>query len=92
MIVSRDQNSGRRHSTEIDNSSSEGRRIVQIFGNKITNQNSTKEDIQTEIKQCSLPFGAESFVFLFAIQKYKNSDIQNYNFSFCFFICVKLGL
>jgi len=34
-----------------------------------------------------LTFGAESFVFLFAIQKYKDCDIQNYIFPFCF-LCV----
>ena len=35
MFMSRDQNAGRRHSTDIDNSSSEGRGIIQIFGNKL---------------------------------------------------------
>jgi len=28
-------------------------------------------------------FGAESFVFQFAIQKFKDCDIQNYNFACC---------
>ena len=31
-----------------------------------------------------LSFGAEYFVFQFAIQKFKDQDIQNYNFVFCF--------
>jgi len=35
------------------------------------------------------PFGAESFVFQFTIQKYKDQDIQNYNF--VFFMGMKLG-
>jgi len=30
--------------------------------------------------ECLLSFGAESFVFQFAIQKYKDKYIQNYNF------------
>jgi len=34
-VRSRDQNAGRRHRTEIDNSSYEGRGIIQIFGNKL---------------------------------------------------------
>jgi len=29
-------------------------------------------------------FGAESFVFQFAIQKSKDCYMQNYNFAFCF--------
>jgi len=33
---------------------------------------------------CLLSFGAESFVFQFAIQIFKDSDIQTYNFACCF--------
>jgi len=40
---------------------------------------------QIEVRECWLSFGAESFVFQFAIQKFK--DIQNYNF-FCSFVWV----
>jgi hypothetical protein len=29
-------------------------------------------------------FDVESFVFQFAIQKYEDEDIQNYNVSYCF--------
>jgi hypothetical protein len=39
--------------------------------------------VQIEVRECLLSFGAELFVFQFAIQRIKNSDIQNYNFS-CF--------
>jgi len=35
-------------------------------------------------KECLLSFGAESFLFQFAIQKYKDYDIQNCNFACCF--------
>jgi len=45
--------------------------------------------VQPEVRECLLSFGAESFVFQFAIQKYKDSDIQKYNFASCF--GVKLG-
>jgi hypothetical protein len=38
---------------------------------------------QTEVRE-RLLFGAESFVFQFAIQKFKDCDIQNYNFAYCF--------
>jgi len=36
---------------------------------------------------CLLSFSAVSFVLQFAIQKHKESDIQNYNFS-CYFVRV----
>ena len=38
-----------------------------------------------------LSFGAESFVFQFAIQKFKDYDIQNYNVAVLFCMGVKLG-
>ena len=34
-----------------------------------------------------LSFGAECFVFQFAIQKFKDQDIENYNFSICLYGC-----
>ena len=34
-----------------------------------------------------LSFGAEYFVFQFAIQKFKDWDIQNYNFASSFYGC-----
>jgi len=37
-----------------------------------------------KVRQCLLLFGAEYFVFQFAIKKYKDYDIQNYNFACCF--------
>jgi len=33
------------------------------------------------VRECLLSFDAESFVFQFAIQQYKDSNIQNYNFT-----------
>ena len=40
---------------------------------------------QTEVRECLLPVGAETFVFQFAIQKFKDQDIYNYNFA-CYFV------
>jgi len=39
---------------------------------------------QVEVRECSLSFGREYFVFQFVIQKYKDYDTQNYNFACCF--------
>jgi len=33
--------------------------------------------VQIEARECLLSFGAKSFVFQFAIQKYKDQEIQN---------------
>jgi hypothetical protein len=53
---------------------------------KTTNLNESKfrsgrKYEQTEVRECLLTFGAESFVFQFAIEKYKEKYIQNYNFT-----------
>ena len=58
----------------------------------LTNQNSIQEEIgeQIEVRECLLSFGAESFFFQFAIQKFKDYDIQNCNFAFCFVWLCKL--
>jgi hypothetical protein len=47
---------------------------VQIFGNNRNGPNfySGRNEEQIEVREYSLPFGAESFVFQFAIQKYKD--------------------
>ena len=37
-----------------------------------------------EFKDCLPSFGAESFVFQFAIQKFKNLDMHDYHFACCF--------
>ena len=44
------------------------------MGTAITNQNSIQEEIkeQIEVRKCVLLFVAESFVFQFAVQKYKD--------------------
>jgi hypothetical protein len=36
-----------------------------------------------EVRECLLSFGAESFVFQFNIQKFKDYNIQKYNFGCC---------
>jgi hypothetical protein len=36
------------------------------------------------VRECLLSFGTESFVFQFVIKKFKDENIQNYNFACCF--------
>jgi len=43
------------------------------LGTSLKNQNSIQEEKeQIEVRECLLSFGAESFVFQFAIQKFKD--------------------
>ena len=46
--------------------------------------------MKIKVRECLLSFGAEYLVFLFAMQKYKDKDTQNYNFAI-FFMGVKFG-
>jgi len=66
----------------IDNSTFERVEEFKYLGTTLTNQNSIAEE--TEVRKCLLSFGAESFVFQVAIQKFKDQDIKNYNFTCCF--------
>ena len=85
MIMSRDQNAGRSYSMKTDNSSTERVEEFKYLGTTLTNKNSIQEETgeQIEVRECLLLFGAESFVFQFAIQKDKNQDIQNHNIARC---------
>ena len=50
MIMSRDQNAGRGHSMEIDNSSIERVEEFKYLGTKLSNQNSIQEEIKSRLK------------------------------------------
>jgi len=39
--------------------------------------------LQIEIRECVILVGAESCVFQFAVQKFKDQDTQNCNFAYC---------
>jgi hypothetical protein len=52
------------------------------LGTVITNQNSVQEEIKRRLMSGNA-FSAESFVFHLSIQKFKDQDIQNYNFACC---------
>ena len=79
MIMSRDQNAGRSYSTKTDNSSIERAEEFKYLGTTLTNQNSIQEEIKSRLKLGN----AESSLFQFAIQKFKDRDIKNYNFARC---------
>jgi len=67
---------------EIDNRSFEMVEEFKYLGTTLTNQNSVQEEIKSRVK---------SFAFQFAIQKFKDQDMQNYSFACCFFMGMKLG-
>jgi len=58
-----------------DNDSFERVDQFRYLGTNVTNESSIQEEIKSrlsEVRECLLPFGAESFVFQFAIQKYED--------------------
>ena len=61
---------------KIDNSSNERVEEFKYLGATLANQNSIQEEIKSRLKlrECLLLFGAESFIFQFAIQKFKDQD------------------
>jgi hypothetical protein len=81
MVMSRNKNAGGSHNKKIDNRSFERMEQFKYFTITLMNQNSIQ---QFEVRECLLSFGAESFDFQFAAQKYKVEDIPNYNFACCF--------
>jgi len=50
IVMSRDQNAGRRHSIKIDNSSFERAEEFKYLGTSLTNQNSIPEEIKSRVK------------------------------------------
>jgi hypothetical protein len=81
MDMSRVQNAGRRHDIFPLKEW-----IVQVFENNLQKSKfySGRNYEQTEFRECLMSFDAYCFIFQFTIQKYKDSDIQNYNFACCF--------
>ena len=75
--MSQDQNAGWSYSMKTDNSSIERVEEFKYLGTLLTNKNSIQEEIKSRLKlgECLLLFGAESFIFQFAIQKVKDQDI-----------------
>ena len=70
IVMSRDQNATRSHSINIDYISFER---FQIFGKNLTNSNSIQEEIKSRLKSGNACYhSVQSFVFHFAIQKFKN--------------------
>jgi len=74
MILTRDQDAGRIDGMKIDNSSFERVEQFICLGTTLTNQNSIQEQIKSRWKtgNACLSFDAESFVFQFTIQKFKD--------------------
>ena len=76
MVKSRDQNAGRTHSMKTDNSSFERVDEFKYLGTTLTNQNSIQEEIKSRLKTGNACYhSVQSFVFQFAIQKFKDYDI-----------------
>jgi len=73
MTMSRDQNAGRNHGIKFDNSSFKNVEVFKYFGTKSKSKFYSEINWEhTAMRQYMTSFGAESFVFQFFIQKYKD--------------------
>ena len=78
--MSRDQNAGRSHSIKIDNSSFARVEQFRYLGKTLTDQNSIQEEIKNRLKSGNACYDSvqNGLSSNFAVQKYKDEDIQNY--------------
>ena len=80
--MSWDQNVGQSHSIKTDNSSFERVDKFKYLGTTLTNQTSIQDEIKSRLKSGNACYHSVlNLVFQFATQKFKDSDIQNYNFA-----------
>jgi hypothetical protein len=72
MVMCQDHSVGQSHRMRTDSSSFERVERFKYVGKTIRNPNSVQEEIKSRLKSgnACLSFGAESFVFQFAVQKY----------------------
>jgi len=83
MVMSRDQHAGQNHNIKISNKCFERVKQFRYLGTTLTDQNFINEKIKSSV----LLFGAESFVFKFPNQKYKDQGIWNCKFVYNFYRC-----
>jgi hypothetical protein len=74
MVMSRDQNAGRSHNIQIDNSSFDRVEEFKYLTSTLTNKNSIQEEIKSRLKSGNACYHSvqDLFVFQFAIQKFKD--------------------
>ena len=77
MVMSQDQHAVQNHNIYIYVINPLKRvECLKYFGTSLTNKILfMKKFVQIAVRECLLLFGAESFVFQFAVQKYKGQDI-----------------
>jgi hypothetical protein len=73
MSKCRKQNAGHIHDIEIDNKITESMDKIKYLGTTLTNQNVIHEEIKSQLNSGNaFYYCAESFVFQYAIQEYKD--------------------
>jgi hypothetical protein len=81
MVMYRDQPAGQSTNIKINNSSLARVEEFRYLGATITNQNSIQEEIKSTMKSGNACYYLVQHLlsYEFAIQKFKDQDIQNYN-------------
>ena len=85
MVISRDQDAGRSHSTEIDKSSFEWVEEFKYLGITLTNQNSTQEKIKSRLKSENACYhSVQNLLSSSLLSKNLKIMIKKCNFACCF--------
>ena len=85
MVMSRDQNTGRSHNIEIDNTSFERVEDLKYLGTILTNKNSIQKEIKSRLKSGNVVYHSVTNLLCSGLLlKNLKIDIQNHNFACCF--------
>jgi hypothetical protein len=90
IVISRDHNAEKNHNVNVDKKSFERVEQLRYFGTILMNQNSIHEDIKSRLKSGNAGYNLvhNLFIFQFAIQWYKDEDIQNIILTVVWYGCV----
>ena len=85
-VMSQDQNAKQSHSVKTDNSSFERVEEFKYLGTTLTHQNSIHEEIKRRLNSGNACYHLVQNLLSSSLvpKKFKDEDIQNYNFACCF--------
>jgi hypothetical protein len=85
MVMSRNQNTGHNHNTEIDNKSFERVEEFKYLGATLTNRNSIHEEIKSRLKSGNVCYhSVQNLLSSRLLSKSTKIRVYNYNFTCCF--------
>ena len=86
--MSRDENAGPSHNIKFDSSSYERVGQFNYLGTNLRNKNSIQEEIKSRMRSGNGGYhSVHNLLSSSLLFEYKDKDVQNYNFAYCF-VCV----